>query len=118
MLTLSQVFEKTAKDSQFSHHMSNFGHIFLHEADPALVESEPPFFADIPKNFYVFAAGFAHYWCEVFLLPVPKWVFDEKYINNEPYFTHPLLKEEIKKLTPAQFAQRNYFVPAMEVMYV
>ena len=117
-MTVADVFEYTRVDQKFSLHMSNFGHEFLHEADPALVRDEPVFYPGISKNAYVFAAGFVHYWSEVFLLDVPAWVHDEKYRNDIPYFTYPLMQDEVRKLTPTQFAQRNYFIPSMKVVYV
>ncbi|MCL2189004.1 MAG: hypothetical protein FWC16_09050 [Defluviitaleaceae bacterium] len=117
-MTLARVFDNTHIDQKFSLHMSNFGHNFLHEADPALVHDEPLSYPEITKNAYVFAAGFVHYWSEVFLLPVPAWVHREKYKNDAPYFSQPFMHNEIKKLTPIQFAQRNYFIPSMEVVYV
>ena len=117
-MTIACVFENTRIDGKFSLHMSNFGHIFLHEADPLLAQDEPRLYPEIPQNAYVFAAGFVHYWSEVFILPVPTWVHKEKYKLDAPYFSQPLLRDEIKKRTPAQFALRNYFIPGMEVVYV
>ncbi|MCL2603434.1 MAG: hypothetical protein FWD90_03035 [Defluviitaleaceae bacterium] len=117
-MNISKVFDYARHDNKFPHHMSNFGHIFLDSADASLVCDEPPFYPDLPKSAYVFAAGFVHYWCDVFMLPVPEWVNGENYRFEEPYFNQPLMKDEIIKLTPTQFAGRNYFIPSSEVIYV
>jgi len=117
-MTISDVFERTRMDNKFSLYMSSFGHVFLDAADAALVRDEPPFYVELPAGAYVFAAGFVHYWCDVFMLRVPDWVHGTQYRLDAPYCTVPFMREEIERLTPTQFAVRNYFIPSTEVIYL
>jgi hypothetical protein len=117
-MTISDVFDLTNADGKFAHHMSNFGHMFLHEPKPELIIDEPLPYKGIKQSAYVTAACFVHYWSDVFLMPVPPWVYKEKYKYPEPIYSHPGMETYVAQLTPFQFKEHNYFAPSMEVMYV
>ena len=117
-MTIKDVFDKAAVHGKFSHFMNEFAHRFLWDADFSLVKDEPADYESVGHDNYVFAACFVHYWCEVLLMPVPSWVFLEKYRHPEPVYTYPELKDELEKLTPKQFRYHNRFMRSTEVLSI
>ena len=117
-MSLKQVFDLAASCGNFSHFMNEFAHGFLWSADFGLVEEAPDFHGSVSHNHYVYAACFAHYWCEVLLLPVPVWVYRKEFRHDKPVYTHDCMKEELERVSPRQFKFHNRYMRASEVLSI
>ncbi|MCL1878339.1 MAG: hypothetical protein FWF80_05740 [Defluviitaleaceae bacterium] len=117
-MTLKDVFESTRSGGNFSLHMSEFAQCFLEDAYSYMVADEPTFYPEIALDNYVYAACFVHYWCDVFLMKPPEWVFSKKYMHPFPKYSFEEMRDELERVTPHQFKQRNLFMRRMEVVYV
>jgi len=115
-MTIADVFDETQKDGNFAHHMSNFGQIFLWELCESMIANEPQQYPGIDKDNYVFAACFIHYWADVFMLAIPKWVHKNEYKHSNPRYTYDDMKQELERLAPHQFKAHNKFMTSNEVM--
>ena len=115
---IKQVFELTATGGSFSHFMNEFAHGFLWEADASLVEEAPDFHDSVSHSHYVYAACFVHFWCEALLLPVPAWVYGEKFRHSEPVYTYDHMKEELERIAPRQFKFHNRYMRSSEVFCI
>ena len=117
-MTIKSVFDLAAAHGKFSHFMNEFAHAFLWDADFSMVKDEPLEYDSIKACDYIYAACFVHFWCEVLLVPVPAWVFSEKYRHSEPVYTYESMKEELIRVTPRQFKFHNRFMRSSEVLSV
>ena len=116
-MTIKDVFDYAA-NGNFSHYMNEFAHAFLWDADFDMVKDEPCYYDSISADNYVYAACFVHYWCDVLLMPIPKWVFLENYRHTEPVYTYNGMKEELERVTPKQFKFHNRFMRSSEVLCI
>ena len=78
-MTIKDAIDQAAVHGKFSHFMNEFAHGFLWDADFSLVKDAPADYESVGHDNYVYAACFVHYWCDVLLMPIPEWVFLEKY---------------------------------------
>ena len=118
VISIKEMFEAISKDGKFSHHMSNFAHCFLEDADISMIKDEPNWHTNIDQDNYVYAACFVHYWCDVLLMQVPDWVFSEGYKHSTSSYSYEELKKELERTTPIQFKLHNKYMSRMEVVYV
>ena len=114
-MSIRRVFDMAARHGKFSHFMNEFAHSFLWDAQYSLVEDEPVFHDSVDHSHYVYAACFVHYWCEALLLPVPDWVYCERFRHSEPVYTYDNMKDVLRRIAPEQFKYHNRFMRASEV---
>ena len=117
-MKISDVFDYTSIDNNFAHHMSNFGHMFLHEPDITKVQDAPTIYENVGKEYYIHAACFVHFWLKTFIMDIPEWLFDDFYKYDKPVYSHPFMKEHLEKMTPSQFKFHNNYMLVKEVTYI
>ena len=79
-----------------------------------MLYAEPESFENLRSVDYVNIAATVHKLASDSGIPVPGWVFKDKYYAKEPFFPvrHPDLKLTYMFESPAEFKHRNMFVSA------
>ncbi len=111
---IRQIHNGTEWDYAYSSFLHDF--VINYDFDRMLVDSEPDFFLDIPKERYCTLACAVHYWCKVMCLGIPDCVFKEKYIMSIPVIKGN--KDYLDKYCPSEFKYHNIFMRTNEVLVI
>ena len=90
------------------------------DAKKMMLHAEPDSFENLRPVDYVNIAATVHKLASDSGIPVPEWVFKDKYYAKEPFFPvrHPDLKLTYMFESPAEFKHRNMFVSANALLRV
>lgn len=85
------------------------------ELREAMIEGEPVERDDLPAWMPAFLAAMVHKLCNDFALPIPDWIWLDRYYLNEPRFAHDAkgkMKAWLFVNAACEFKHRNLFVSA------